>query len=235
MNHSWFYLKEPTPNHFLRNMAMDEFMLHSPITQPIVRLYRWDKPTYSIGYFQSVSKTVELYACEKNNDQVVRRITGGGLVKHGEEWTLSIAMDTTFELLPRTALEIYSWLHKLLVEALLSVGYSVQLMKAASQMNIRGKRDCFEEPVNCDVELGGKKIIGSSQRKIAGRILCQTSIQLPFDEKIAESVLSLFEKQFGQRGEVFSLSSESQLKIEKLIDQKYTKADFSYRNKLQEV
>lgn len=223
----WTYLQENQPSDFLWNMAFDEWMLRE-WPDAIVRLYRWDKPTYSVGYFQSVQMTAETYRCADNGYQVVRRITGGGSVPHGDEWTLSVAMRADSQLLPQTAAESYIRLHQLLVKALCAAGHQANLMKAPCSMNARGRRACFEEPVNHDIEVGGKKVIGTSQRRMTGRVLFQSSIQLPYSETLPEELSGIFEEWFGRPADDFKMSDSIKTSICKLIDQKYTNPDYSY-------
>jgi lipoate-protein ligase A len=78
------------------NMALDEVLLlkcNSSITAnydiPILRLYGWQPPAVSIGYFQSMDEEVNLEKCKQMGIDVVRRMTGGGAVLHESELTYS--------------------------------------------------------------------------------------------------------------------------------------------------
>src|SRR4051794_30663710 len=74
------------------NMAIDEALLNSAATGGIatLRLYQWNKPTLSLGYFQRAAER-EMHppslACP-----LVRRASGGGAILHDRELTYSIAI-----------------------------------------------------------------------------------------------------------------------------------------------
>ena len=88
----WRFIFTGARDAFL-NMALDEAILRSCQTgqaSPTLRLYLWRPPGVSIGYFQSLEKTVDLNKCKKNNIDVVRRITGGRAVLHENEITYSV-------------------------------------------------------------------------------------------------------------------------------------------------
>ncbi len=71
------------------NMARDEALMtrvgrsESP---PTLRLYQWDPPTISLGYFQSYADYESLPA-PAGTLSVVRRLTGGGAILHDLELT----------------------------------------------------------------------------------------------------------------------------------------------------
>ena len=83
------------------NMALDEAILQSVIEKKspnTIRLYKWSPSTVSIGRNQSLIDEVDLEFIEKNQFNVVRRITGGGAVFHDEyrEITYSIVCPLEF-------------------------------------------------------------------------------------------------------------------------------------------
>ena len=71
-------------------MALDEVLMGSANYDiPILRLYGWQPPAVSIGYFQSMDEEVDVKKCKQMGIDVVRRITGGGAVLHESELTYS--------------------------------------------------------------------------------------------------------------------------------------------------
>ncbi|MEM0486808.1 MAG: lipoate--protein ligase family protein, partial [Sulfolobales archaeon] len=69
------------------NMAMDEALLFTVAMGgvPTLRLYVFNKPTVTLGYFQKVEEVVDLEFARKEGIDVVRRVTGGGAVYHDPE------------------------------------------------------------------------------------------------------------------------------------------------------
>jgi lipoate-protein ligase A len=67
------------------NMAADETLLQlaDDHGRLVLRLYRWDRPAVSFGYFQSYDAIANLTPVRP----LVRRLTGGGLVSHVADWT----------------------------------------------------------------------------------------------------------------------------------------------------
>ena len=64
------------------NMAMDETLLESAASEGVgtVRVYRWELPTVSLGYFQKNELDESLTHLPR-----VRRLTGGGAILHHHE------------------------------------------------------------------------------------------------------------------------------------------------------
>lgn len=75
------------------NMAIDQALYEKAAFedgQPIIRFYRWEKPTISLGAYQSISD-INLEAVKAHNIEMVRRLTGGRAVYHGtKDFTYSV-------------------------------------------------------------------------------------------------------------------------------------------------
>src|SRR5947208_2539412 len=75
------------------NMARDEAILNAVVADaapPTLRLYRWKQPSVSLGRFQSVERTLHGETCRALGIPLVRRITGGRGILHGDDLTVSI-------------------------------------------------------------------------------------------------------------------------------------------------
>jgi lipoate-protein ligase A len=111
-------------------MAVDELLLEEvdaagAEAAPCLRLYAWDRPTLSLGYFQSLD---EMPAEARDRYAVVRRTTGGGAILHDREVTYSVAVRR--ETLDGAAL--YDRVNRALVLALSALGAEVTVRGAAS-------------------------------------------------------------------------------------------------------
>ena len=62
------------------NMAIDEVLLESAATDGVatLRLYHWNEPTLSLGYFQAAEERERHQA--STNCPLVRRASGGGAI-----------------------------------------------------------------------------------------------------------------------------------------------------------
>ena len=74
-----------TPRRGTLNLALDLAMLQAVArgtAPPTIRLYRWEHPTVTIGYFQILQEAVHGEDCRRDRVPVIRRITGGGAALH---------------------------------------------------------------------------------------------------------------------------------------------------------
>lgn len=151
------------------NMAVDEVLL-AHAAAPILRFYRWRRPSLSFGYFG-------LYADVANQSrerEIVRRWTGGGIVPHGDDLTYSVIIPKAHPFFARTSLEIYAALHDAIRRALSANQIDATLLdKAASRVS----EDCFANAVRADVMRDGRKIAGAAHRRSRAGLLHQGSIQ----------------------------------------------------------
>ncbi len=94
----------------------------------------------------------------------------------------------------------------------------------------RSVSNCFQEPVVFDVELGGCKVIGSSQRRRRGRMLHQTAVRLPGDPgRIAYRIRQGFERKLGISFREADLSPREEEAARGLVREKYSRPAFSFK------
>jgi len=160
------------------NMALDEVLLLScqkGTSPPALRLYLWNPPAVSIGYFQSTEKTVDFKACKSKGIQVVRRITGGRAVLHEDEITYSVcASSDHFAQLGENTIQTYKRLSMALLEALLVLGINGEWVKPSrkkesSSFHATPPKPCFASNSRYEITVYGKKLIGSAQRRFSFR------------------------------------------------------------------
>jgi len=70
------------------NMGLDEALLLGKTFT--LRLYGWEPPSVTFGYFQRINEFINVEKCEKLGIPYTRRISGGGSVLHMYELTYSI-------------------------------------------------------------------------------------------------------------------------------------------------
>ncbi|HEX4085740.1 MAG TPA: hypothetical protein VHY22_12570 [Chthoniobacteraceae bacterium] len=159
-------MDDPEPHGAALNMAIDEVLL-AEVSAPVLRVYRWERPAVSFGYFEAWAPVRESYA----GRDAVRRWTGGGVVPHGADFTYSL-------LIPRGLAEAagrcYEVIHAALRAALAEAG--IHAMPAVADAEKRS-RACFENPVTHDVVIAGRKVAGAAQRRTRAGLLHQGSVQ----------------------------------------------------------
>ncbi|MBM51661.1 MAG: hypothetical protein CL485_01415, partial [Acidobacteria bacterium] len=72
-------------------MGLDEALLEDPFGGWTLRLYRWDRPTISLGYAQPHEQGIDAVVARRLGIPVVRRPTGGRAVLHADELTYALA------------------------------------------------------------------------------------------------------------------------------------------------
>ncbi|TWU57482.1 lipoate--protein ligase family protein [Rubripirellula reticaptiva] len=160
------------------NMAIDQAMLESVDAggPPTLRLYLWNEPTLSLGYFQNYDERKQ--HVESRGVACVRRSSGGGAILHDQELTYSIAWPTT-GLQTGANRPLYRNSHDALVAAISDFGVSASPFSAtvlnkvsacdnSSYPAATSRSDpflCFQRRTDDDLIVSGYKILGSAQRK----------------------------------------------------------------------
>lgn len=157
------------------HMAFDEWMLSLQL--PCLRAYRWDHAAVSVGTMASAQAAAS-FAGER---PWVRRWTGGGIVEHGSDLTISLALPVAALTRKLDARVLYGWIHRAAECALQPIASDIRTADAQDFLN---GPQCFESPVCSDLMLGNAKILGGALRRSRSGILYQGSIQrvLPSDE-----------------------------------------------------
>ncbi|MCX8007123.1 MAG: lipoate--protein ligase family protein [Coriobacteriia bacterium] len=144
------------------NMAVDAAMLDARArgeAPPTLRLYRWARPTVSLGRFQDASD-VDAGAARDLGVDVVRRPTGGRGVLHDDELTYSIVAGVE-DGLPRGVLRSYTVLATVLADAYRRLGVPAQV--TARPRGSRFSGACYLHATQADLSLGAAKLSGSAQ------------------------------------------------------------------------
>jgi len=165
-NH-WFLLLEKEPLPAAENMARDEFLFQLCHEKKIgfFRLYTWDKPSFSFGVSQKISRAVDLDFVEKNGCSFVRRITGGKTVLHDDEVTYSVISSEDIFYRDNDLYRSYMLISTILVNAFHSLGLDAYLSKGSPSHLSRSNNPCFSFPTPNELEIDGKKIVGSAQKR----------------------------------------------------------------------
>jgi lipoate-protein ligase A len=158
-------------------MALDEALLASAIEtgSPTLRFYCWSGPWLSLGYRQRLD-VEHLAACTGAGVGVVRRTTGGRAVLHGEDLTYAVVARE--ETLPAGLAATYAFVAEVLQQALAALGVVAEPAPRRAAARRGEAFDCFAEPAADELCAGGRKLIGSAQRRAGGGVLQHGSIRL---------------------------------------------------------
>lgn len=164
-------------------MALDEAISESVrnrISPPTLRIYRWERPSISIGYFQKASD-IDLDYCSSKGYPFVRRMTGGRAILHDAEITYSLSSSTDSFLFRDSLTETYNTISNALLRSLtihgINAGISFRKKRSANHKN----PSCFEALSYGEITVEKKKIIGSAQRRYKNGFLQHGSILFKYN------------------------------------------------------
>ncbi len=146
------------------------------------RFYGWHPFAVTLGYNQDVSG-IDAEKCRSAGIDVVRRPTGGRAVFHAEEFTYSFFAES---LAPNS--ELYRMVHEVIKLALEDLGVHAEFCRSTlarqSGASHSGTVSCFTASAKYELQVGGKKLVGSAQRRTRNVLLQHGS--LPLSERHKE-------------------------------------------------
>jgi lipoate-protein ligase A len=150
------------------NMAVDEAVflgVKQGKSPPTLRIYGFDPPCLSLGFFQRISREINLDGCARLGIEVVRRITGGRAVLHWGDLTYSVIAEADGEVFSYQLLDTYRKISAAIAWGLDRVNVSAQLVSGKERGRGPGSANCFSSPSIYEVTVAGKKIAGSAQKR----------------------------------------------------------------------
>jgi lipoate-protein ligase A len=182
---AWKLIVDREPLSGSRNMSVDEFLMRraEAAATTYLRFYRWDRPTASLGYSQAHEKVLDLDFCRRNGIGVVRRLTGGKLVLHDKEVTYAVA-SADGAVFTETLRDSYRLISRALMKGLELMGLEPHMAEISPPSYVKGTMPCFALPARDEIEIGGKKIVGSAQKRTGPVFLQHGSIPLEKDEAL---------------------------------------------------
>jgi lipoate-protein ligase A len=198
----------PTPP--LLNMALDE-VLAERVGQseraPTLRIWGWSRPCIVLGRFQSVRNEVDEAAAERNDVQIVRRISGGGAMFIEPEGAITWSIYAPQDLVKgMTFAQSYAHFDSWVVSALRSLGI-----------------DAWYEPLN-DITSAGGKIGGAAQSRRSGAVLHHTTMAYDMNIPLMTQVLRIGREKLSDKGvksadrRVGPLRQQTSLQRQTIID-----------------
>jgi lipoate-protein ligase A len=173
------------------NMALDEILLERSLKgvlkAPLFRFYGWDKPSISVGRYQSIQKDIRVDNCQRDQIPLVRRPTGGRAVFHDKELTYSVIIPANHPWAQNSLMVTFAMISQILVEGMNNIGLEVDFEKQAHGIkSYPHQASCFASITPYEVTLQGIKIIGSAQYRHQGAILQQGSVLISINPSISD-------------------------------------------------
>ena len=229
MTEPWRLIIDP-PAAGVWNMAVDEAILSAvaeATAPPTVRLYQWNPPAVSLGYFQPAAEADGQLPARCD---LVRRQTGGGAILHDAELTYSLCVPITHRLASPPDV-LYRAVHEAIIAALSAVGVAAHLRGGSSSPALAAQRGpffCFARhdanDIVCQATRGVAKIAGSAQRRTAKGVLQHGSILTGRDCEAAELIEALIgplAEQLDADPRIADLSADEQTHAARLAETKY--------------
>jgi len=178
------------------NMAVDAALLdeveNSEAPKTIVRFYQWIRPTISLGRNQKLESAVDQNYCSQHSIDVVHRPTGGRAVLHDDELTYAVASsdstcfgDNIYANYKRVSEALCEGYRRLGVAATLAP----ETRKTPTAKN-GADLPCFISPSRYELTVGGRKVVGSAQRRVRRSFLQHGSMPISCDrEALARATL----------------------------------------------
>ena len=183
-----------------RNMAIDAAMLDevetSSTPKTVIRFYRWSRPTVSLGRNQKVDRAVDVDYCGSQGIDIVHRPTGGRAVLHDDELTYAVVSndssyfgDTIYGNYKRVSEALCVGYNRLGIPAILAP----ETRKTIDSPDL-GDTPCFLSPSRYELTVGGRKIVGSAQRRVRRSFLQHGSMPITVDTEVLARATRLRDK-----------------------------------------
>lgn len=161
------------------NMAVDHALVDCVGPRAaVLRFYTWTEPTVSLGRHEPARDRWRQAA--RSGLACVRRPTGGRAVLHDRELTYSVVVGRASGVRPRAA---YQWVQGVLTAGIRALGVR------AEQATDQGDRDrptsgaaCFATSAAGEIQVRGRKLVGSAQARMDGVLLQHGAILMANDQ-----------------------------------------------------
>lgn len=151
------------------NMSLDKRILERYLDDhlPVLRLYRWQSPSFTYGVSQLPEDGLDLTACLSDGVEVVKRMTGGGVLFHHDEITYSLVCDKRDIGEPPEVFVSYRQICGFLIAFYrslgLEAGFALEAADFASHCVPHAL--CSASHEKYDIVIHGRKIGGNAQKR----------------------------------------------------------------------
>lgn len=172
--------------------AADEAIMiarHKNLVPNTLHLYRRDRPTISLGYFEKIEENVNLELAKRIGAHIVRRVSGGSAIYTDQDQIIySVVVD--HEVVPENPNDTYKIICGAIIRALGLLGVVA-----------------YFKPIN-DVVVNGKKISGSAQARKWNIVLQHGTLIIDADFDLMFRILKTTKKKIRTPEEMTSLTIE---------------------------
>ncbi|MCK6543301.1 lipoate--protein ligase family protein [bacterium] len=174
------------------NMAFDEYLaaeVGSGLRPTTLRFFQWHPYCISLGKHQNIS---EINSEKAHHDglEIVFRPTGGRAILHAQELTYSIVYRDDIR---GSVEESHAHISTAIAIALRRLGYEAYCTTEQTDFKQHYRNPssalCFSSSAKSEIQIEGKKVVGSAQRRYAQATLQHGSILIgDFHRKLADYI-----------------------------------------------
>lgn len=167
------------------NMALDEKIFSQYLEDgiPVFRVYLWQAPSFTYGISKYPENLIDFGKCLSNRVQVVKRMTGGGILFHDDEITYSFVCSKEDVKEPQNVFVSYREICAFLIKFYESLG--LKALFAKETQGFKGMcaphELCSASHEKYDIVINNKKIGGNAQKRRRQAIFQHGSIPCSID------------------------------------------------------
>lgn len=143
---------------------------------PIFRVYEWEA-SFTYGVSQNINTIKDLEDLKHYHDNYAQRMTGGGILFHGNDISYSLIIPTSY-VKNLSVKQSYELICGFLMEFYKSLGLNPIYAKDLETINLSKSEYCQEGFEPYDILVNGKKIGGNAQRRSKTTIFQHGSISI---------------------------------------------------------
>ena len=162
------------------NMRRDRTLLAAAEggAEPVLRLFAFDPHGITLGARERPEQALDLERCRRDGVPWAVRPTGGRAIFHAEEWTYSLSAPIDDPDWGGAQSEAYARVSRLIVDSLRHLGVPAELVRPGRGTVPASAAACFASTARHEIEVNGRKLVGSAQRRTQLGMLQQGSVLL---------------------------------------------------------
>jgi lipoate-protein ligase A len=159
-------------------MEKDARLLES-VETPTLHFYEWQNDAATYGCFTNPQNFLNLDNVKKQQLDLAKRPTGGGIVFHITDLAFSVLLPSSHKKFSINTLENYAFVNEAVIESIQNLKLTPTLLKEEIiPLDTACNYFCMAKPTIYDVIIEGKKIAGASQRRTKKGFLHQGTISI---------------------------------------------------------
>jgi len=191
-----FKLIRSKPADAVYNMSLDRRIFEDYLRDrvPVLRIYSWQRPSFTYGISQLPQGHINLSACAADGIDLAKRMTGGGILFHDNEITYSFVCGKEDIGEPQNVFVSYRKICAFLIHFYGSLGLKAQFALETEDFVCRQEPSefCSASHEKYDITINQKKIGGNAQKRARQAIFQHGSVPISMDWSIARRYLKSF-------------------------------------------